>query len=58
MDFKTSFATLQDGFTEFFTFLAGKLKNFRNLSLGEQLAYCAAGIGFLMVLVSLVLFIF
>ena len=36
----------------------GKLKNFKNLSLGEQLSYSSIGVGLMLVLISILLFIF
>jgi len=43
---------------EFFTFVNGKLANFPNLSLGEQISYPSAGLGLILMLVALVLFIY
>jgi ABC-type transport system involved in cytochrome c biogenesis permease subunit len=41
----------------FFNFVIGKLKNYKNLSLGEQIAYPVIGVGFLLILISIILFI-
>ncbi len=41
----------------FFSFVAGKLKNFKNLTLGEQISYSAIGVGFILILASIVLFV-
>ena len=38
-------------------FVIGKLKNYRNLSLGEQISYPMIGGGILLVFVSIILFI-
>lgn len=41
----------------FFSFLAGKLRNFPNLTLGEQISYGSIGGGLLLILVAVVLFV-
>ncbi len=41
----------------FFVFLLNKIKDYRNLTIGEQISYPAFGLGLLLVLVSIVLFI-
>jgi len=43
--------------TSFFNFIGNKLKNFKNLFIGEQIAYSVIGLGFLLILVSMILFI-
>jgi len=43
--------------TSFFNFVANKLKNFKNLTLGEQISFGIIGGGFVLILVSIVLFI-
>jgi len=40
-----------------FEFLNNKLSNFGTLTLGEQISYSAFGLGFVLVLVSIILFI-
>lgn len=57
MDIKESFEDVKEKIVNFFTFIADKLKNFKNLSLGEQIAYCCVGIGFILIIVSLIMFI-
>jgi len=42
---------------DFFSFVVDKLKNFKDLTLGEQISYCCVGIGLVLVLVSIVLFV-
>lgn len=42
---------------DFFSFIGEKLKNFKNLSLGEQISYCCIGAGLLLILISIVLFV-
>lgn len=41
----------------FINFVSGKLKNFPDLSLGEQISYPAVGLGLILILTSIVLFI-
>jgi hypothetical protein len=42
---------------QFFNFVGSKLKNFKNLTLGEQISYALIGCGLFLILVSFVLFI-
>ena len=46
-----------DSINGFFSFMGGKLADFKNLSLGEQISYCCVGAGFIMVIASIVLFV-
>ncbi|MBI2151590.1 hypothetical protein HYU21_02580 [Candidatus Woesearchaeota archaeon] len=57
MDLKQSFADFNQNVNDFFNFIADKLKNYKNLSIGEQIAYPAVGLGLILILVSLVMFI-
>lgn len=41
----------------FFTFIYNKLKNFKNLTLGEQISYVSIGLGLILVIISVILFI-
>jgi hypothetical protein len=41
----------------FFAFVMGKLKNFKNLAVGEQISYVAVGVGLVLILISIVKFI-
>ena len=41
----------------FFNFVMGRLKNFKNLTLGEQIAYGVIGAGFVFIIISIFLFI-
>jgi len=52
-----SFLQLGEQFAALFQFVAGKLKNFKNLTLGEQIAYSCIGAGLAFLLTALVLFI-
>ena len=55
-DFKQSLDQMNRKITAFFSFIGMKLKNFKNLTLGEQISYCSVGGGLLLMLVSVVLF--
>ena len=57
IDIKEQLSQIGEKIVSFFTFVASKLKNFKNISLGEQLAYCSSISGLLLILVSLVMFI-
>ena len=54
---KEKLSMLQESFSAGVDFLKGKLSHFKQLSLGEQISYPAVGLGLLLVLVSVVLFI-
>ncbi len=41
----------------FFNFIINKLKNYKNLTLGEQISFGVVGGGFTLILISIVLFI-
>ena len=56
-DFKQQLNKLNQEFEQFATFISGKLKNFKNLSLGEQISYPSIGVGVLLIMTSIVLFI-
>ncbi|MEW5897461.1 MAG: hypothetical protein AB1668_07235 [Nanoarchaeota archaeon] len=43
-------------FNNMFSFLYQKIKNFRDLTLGEKISYSTMGIGLLLILISLVMF--
>tara|TARA_Y100000310_G_C20020461_1_gene507137 strand:+ start:189 stop:365 length:177 start_codon:yes stop_codon:yes gene_type:complete len=57
MGFKEQIDGLNRSINGFFSFIGGKLKNFPNLSIGEQISYPAIGLGFILILTSIVLFI-
>ena len=48
---------INEQISRFFGFVINKLKNYKNLSLGEQIAYPVIGAGFLLILISIILFI-
>lgn len=41
----------------FFAFIGNKLKNFKNLTLGEQISFSFIGAGLLLIMTSIVLFV-
>ncbi|HLD01009.1 MAG TPA: hypothetical protein VJC39_04645 [Candidatus Nanoarchaeia archaeon] len=43
--------------SDFFSFIAEKLNNFKTLSIGEQVSYLIIGGGLLLILISIMLFI-
>ena len=45
------------GVGDFFSFIADRLAHFNTLSRGEQASYVVVGVGIILVLVSLVLFL-
>tara|TARA_Y100000310_G_C20090905_1_gene538212 strand:+ start:330 stop:506 length:177 start_codon:yes stop_codon:yes gene_type:complete len=57
MGFKQQINLIDRKIVSFFNFVGNKLKNFPNLSLGEQISYPAVGLGLLLILTSIVLFI-
>lgn len=57
MGFKDGLDNFNRKISYFFSFVAGKLKNFKNLTLGEQISYSAIGVGLIMILASIVLFV-
>ena len=56
-DLKQSLDQMNQKINAFFSFVGNKLKNFKNLTLGEQISYCSIGAGLLLMLVSTVLFV-
>lgn len=48
---------INEQISRFFGFVINKLKNYKNLSLGEQIAYPVVGAGFLLILISIIMFI-
>jgi ABC-type transport system involved in cytochrome c biogenesis permease subunit len=64
MDFKQlngqinqEIAKLNQELTALVNFVTYKLKNFPNLTIGEQISYPAIGLGFILILVGIVLLI-
>jgi hypothetical protein len=60
-DFKDAWnakmAAINESINEFFSFIGSKLKNFKSLTLGEQIGFCCVFIGLVLILVSIVLFL-
>ena len=54
---KEVFAGISQSFSNLFSYVTDQLKDFPSLSLGEQIAYAAIGVGLLLVLISIILFI-
>ncbi len=54
---KVYMQNLNDRFNSLIQFVSTKLKNYKNLSLGEQIAYPSIGLGLVLILTSIVLFI-
>lgn len=50
-------AVLNKHIADFFAFIVGKLKNFKNLTRGEQVSYIAIGLGFVFIITSIILFV-
>ncbi len=48
---------LNANLNNFFAFVGSKLRNFSRLSLGEQISYSSIGMGLVLIIVSLVLFV-
>ena len=57
MGFKQKLNSLNSKLNNFFKFIGNKLKNFKNLSLGEQISYPSIGLGFILIITSMVMFI-
>ena len=57
MDVKEFGRDVNQKVSYFFTFLFSKVKNYPNLSLGEQVSFGSIGLGLLLILTSMVLFI-
>ena len=57
MGFKEQINQINQKINQFVNFIINKLANFKDLSLGEQIAYPAIGLGLLLLLISIVLFV-
>ena len=55
--FKEGLVVFQDKANVFFIFIWAKLKDYKNLSLGEQISYPSIGLGLIMILISAGVFI-
>ncbi|HIJ10754.1 TPA: hypothetical protein HA278_01730 [Candidatus Woesearchaeota archaeon] len=54
---KEQFAQWNVQLNENLAFIEGKLRNFKNLTVGEQVSYSSIGLGLMCILTSIVLFI-
>lgn len=57
MNFKYQLELLAVGFNRSFSFVASRLKHFPQLSLGEQISYPVIGVGLILVIISIIMFI-
>ena len=57
MDFKEQLGQLNASLNHSINFVLNKLADFPGLSLGEQISYPAIGIGFILIIISAVMFI-
>ena len=57
VDIKAFLGRLNQKISSFFGFTGMKLKNFKNLTLGEQISFGAIGVGLVLMVTSVVLFI-
>jgi hypothetical protein len=57
MDFKQQLNEFNQKVNAFVQFIINKLKNFKNLTLGEQISFGVIGGGLFLILVSFVLFL-
>ena len=55
MGFNEQMADFNQKVNDLANFVVGKLKDFPNLTIGEQISYPAVGIGFILILVSVVM---
>ena len=54
---KDGILDLQDAVQRFAAFIGGKLSDYRNISLGEQMAYPLTVIGLLCLIIAVILFL-
>jgi hypothetical protein len=57
MDFKQQLNEFNQKVNAFVQFIISKLKNFKNLTLGEQISFGSIGGGLFLILISFVLFL-
>lgn len=51
------FADLQEQVSRIVNFVVSRLKDYKNITLGEQIAYPCIGAGLLLILISIILFL-
>jgi hypothetical protein len=57
MDVKEQFGAMQQQISSFFSFVGSRLENFTSLSLGEKIAYPAVGLGIVLTITSIIMFV-
>ena len=57
MGFKEKMAAMNTKVNNFFKFIGNKLKNFNNITIGEQVSYSSIGVGLILIITSTVMFI-
>ena len=57
MGFKEQMAVWNQKINNFFKFIGNKLKNFQNITLGEQISYSSIGVGLILIITSTVMFV-
>lgn len=55
--FQQQVALFNRRFSAFFSFVLGRIKNFKNISLQEQIAYGVIGVGLVLMIISIILFL-
>ncbi|MBI4980180.1 hypothetical protein HZC30_01315 [Candidatus Woesearchaeota archaeon] len=58
MSFQDTLNDFNQKISDFFSFIGNKLQNFKELSVGEQVSFGCIGVGILLILISIVLFLF
>ncbi len=57
MGINQQFEEISKKIISFMNIISNKLQHFPDLTLGEQISYACVGVGFILVLISLILFI-
>ena len=57
MGFQDTLNAFNEKINYFISFIGGKLKDFKNLSKGEQISYIAIGLGIIILLTGIILYI-
>lgn len=58
MSFQDTLNDFSQKIGDFFSFIGDKLRNFKSLSMVEQVSFGCIGVGILLILISVVLFLF
>lgn len=56
-DLQQKLDSVNQNINKFFSFITNKLKNYKNLTLGEQISFPTVGLGFILILISIILFV-